>query len=292
MERWKVGVIILFILGAGVVIFLVHYFAALPPEAYQTTPNESNLNLIDDSELSPPTNQSDPVIPFVPVIPTAEIMAPENKYEVLKSQTVDLIQQVNSQKRYLLLQASENDPLSRAKRYYTSQIVSDPSDPTRHTTTLITGDLSDYKTEVVGTPSSPAGKPWSFRVFTEPGPARRASQSELRSSGPARRASQSELRSSGPGRIQWCVWTQARNNPNFVIRQGMDCQNTPQLGELLVYTFWAPDQLAPEITWVRVERNDSDPEQTRYRLRPANQPLESDWIPQDKILTPSVTWGY
>lgn len=258
MKLWTIGAIILFIGSACLLIYLVHYFAALPPEAYQSDSATDTQNLNTPNSNTPNLNtqnsNTQTLIPIIPIIPIAEPMAPENKYESVKSQMVDIVQQVNPQKRYILLQASEDYPLARAKRYYTSQTVPDPNDSSRKLTTTITGSLADYKTEVV----APDMIPWSFRVFTEP----------------------------GIGRIQWCVWTQARSNPNFVIRQVSDCQQATQLGELLVYTFWAPDQLAPDLTWVRVERNDSDPNQTRYRLRPANQPLESNWIPQDKILTP------
>lgn len=307
--NWNiVGIVVLIVVVGIIMIYLVHHFAGSGETCpvcpvCPTGPSEP-VGLTGPTGIGPfnPSNTADPfhantVIPS----PTDSAMhsaqqrlgrnnclladcshcvigwgPPGRCDELLDTQVWNMIQQRDSGERFLILRKEEDTVVKRAQKYYGDIPGLSPADRIAqqpelaklqntaqlteiNQTITVTGDLRDYKTEVV----APSMQPWSFEVFNQP----------------------------GPGRIEWCVWTPARKNPSFIIRKGQACQTGYRLGELLVYRFWAHDQLAPDLTWVRVEQNQSDPSNIRYRLRPANQSLEPNWIPIDRIVVTKFHWG-
>lgn len=122
------------------------------------------------------------------------------------------------------------------------------------------GDFSAYKRETV-TGSDGIERLWSFRVYTSP----------------------------DVDREEWCVFRQLNDKPNFTIYRGdSKCKSRYKSDEAYVYSFWVPKALAPNVTSVHVERNVTDPKQTKYRIRNLNQPSESGWELYIVLVTPLI----
>lgn len=223
-------------------------------------------------------NETDPILDIVPIEPNEPVIPLfSNKNcanedcsvcldnwgpkwtcdQFIDTQYWDLIQQKGPGDQYILLRKTANLIAERNQEYLSSVKRDDG------TIFSITGDLSSYSTEVVERPDG-TRRPWSFRVFTQP----------------------------GPGRQEWCVFTQARKMPNFVLYSGNDCKQRYKADEIYVFSFWTPISLAPNLTTVQLQKNLNNPDQVRYRLRSNFHQIETGtgWQTITKIVTPSVMW--